>query len=123
MLSSKPAAKVKFPGVMGNDACVCRDTCPGSDSLEWKLWELEGLVVRSRGTISGGSYGVYFSADPEALKGDVTRDDTGVETDDLGPSVPWLSKAIKKCGSYQQWFSYWNLLYRSHSQTMMRLLG
>ena len=24
--SSKPAAKVKFPGVMGNDVCACKDT-------------------------------------------------------------------------------------------------
>jgi hypothetical protein len=73
--SSKPAAKVKFPG---NDACACKDTCSGSDSLEWKLWELEGLLVRIRGIISGGSYGVYLSVDPEALKGEVvTRDDPG----------------------------------------------
>ena len=88
---------------MGND-CVCKDTCPGSDSLEWKLWELEGLLVRSRGKISGGSYGVYLSADPEALKGEVTRDDPGDETDDFGPLTRWFSKAIKKCGSYQRWF-------------------
>ena len=98
--SSKPAAKVKFPG---NNACVCKDTCPGSESLEWKLWELEGLLVRSRGIISGGSYGVYLSADPEALKGEVTRDDLGDETDDdIGPLARWFCKAIKKCGSYQR---------------------
>ena len=102
--SSKPAAKVKFPGVIGNDVCV-KDTCPGSDSFEWKLWELEGLIVRSRGIISGGSYGVYLSADPEALKGEVTRDNPGDETDDIGPLARWFSKAIKKCGSYQRWFS------------------
>jgi hypothetical protein len=90
MSSSKPAAKVKFPGVMGNDACVCKDTFPGSDSLEWKL------EVRIRGIISGGSYGVYLSADPETLKGEVTRDDPGDETDDIGPLARRFSKAIKK---------------------------
>ena len=83
---------------MGNVACVC---CPGSDSLEWKLWELEGLLVRSRGIISGGSYGVYLSADPEALKGEVTRDDPGVDTGDFSPLARRFSKAIKKCGSYR----------------------
>ena len=108
---------------MGNDACVCKDTCPGSDSLEWKLRELEGLV-RIRGIISGGSYGVYLSADPETLNGEVTRDDPGDETDDIGPLARWFSKAIKKWGSFQRWFSYkMNLQYRSHSQMMMRPLG
>ena len=100
MSSSKPAAKVKFPGVMGNDACTCRDPCPGSESLEWKLWELEGLLVRSRGIISGGSYGVYLSAGPEALKGEVTRDEPGVDNGDFNPFTRRFSKAIKKCGSY-----------------------
>jgi hypothetical protein len=88
---------------MGNDVRV-KDTCPESDSLEWKLWELEGLLVRSRGIISGVSYGVYLSADPEALKGEVTRDDPGDKTDDIGSLARWFSKATKKCGSYQRWF-------------------
>ena len=34
--SSKPAARVNVPAVIGNDASVCNDdTCPESDSLEW----------------------------------------------------------------------------------------
>ena len=76
--------------------------------------ELEGLLVRNRGIISGGSYGVYMSADPDPRKGEATHDVPEVDTGNLGPLARRFSKAIKKCGSYQRRFRHWKILqYRS----------